>query len=323
MSELKVFCFGSRGSLPAPSRSKDHVLGEFTTQEFGGNTTNYYVEAGPFKIILDGGSGIRELGNYFISNGIFNDNEFIHLISHYHSDHLQGLGFMPHYYMKNKFFVHGHTPDGRNDADQIRSPVETTIGEQYDPPHFPVDIKQMPATKKYCAHRVKFSETFHYFIDECGHISMSWGQPNKLLDVARHVTITTIPLNHPNGCLGFRIDYMGKSFAFCTDNEPLAFSNKEINAQAKDVDLLLLDGQYTEAQISGMTQGFGHGMPELCIDQAYACGAKKLIIHHHDPSHSDKQLTDMETAALKYNETLSHDYSIDVCFAREGSIHTV
>ena len=61
---MKVTCFGSRGSIPSPS-----VAGEFITEEFGGNTTCYYLEAGEFNIIVDMGSGGNRLGKWLMKNG--------------------------------------------------------------------------------------------------------------------------------------------------------------------------------------------------------------------------------------------------------------
>lgn len=59
---IRVTCYGPRGSLPSPSRKG------FSTVEYGGNTSCYYVEAGPFRIILDNGSGSSVLGNDLMKN---------------------------------------------------------------------------------------------------------------------------------------------------------------------------------------------------------------------------------------------------------------
>jgi phosphoribosyl 1,2-cyclic phosphodiesterase len=333
---MKLICFGSRGSIPSPSRSSDHILGEFNTKKYGGNTTCYYLEAGPFKIILDGGSGIRELGNYLFTKGIVNNNNFIHLITHYHSDHLQGLGFFPHYYMgENVYHIHGFTPEGRDNDTGLRDPVERTIAEQYEAPHFPVSIDAMPASKHYCAHKSQFSESVWYRLCSNDIYEMSWDMPyiySKEKGSVPHVDenlikITTIPLIHPNGCIGYRIDYMGKTFTFCTDNEPAAYDNFEITKHGNDSDIMLLDGQYTKKQLSGNNQNFGHGEPKLCVDQAIASNAKELIIHHHDPGHSDEVVDSMQEACESYFQELltrGDSGSLEkVTFAREGMVWVI
>ncbi len=55
---MKVTCFGPRGSIPAPSRKGRNGQPDFRTDEFGGNTSCYLVEAGPFTIILDMGASL-------------------------------------------------------------------------------------------------------------------------------------------------------------------------------------------------------------------------------------------------------------------------
>ena len=49
MSNVTVSCFGPRSSLATPSRKG------FSTLDFGGNTSCYHVQAGPFSILLDAG----------------------------------------------------------------------------------------------------------------------------------------------------------------------------------------------------------------------------------------------------------------------------
>ena len=73
---MKLHAFGVRGSLPSPSTKG------FKTSAYGGNTTCYYLEAGPFRIILDMGSGARVLGNILMSKGIIGKS-FIFLLTHH------------------------------------------------------------------------------------------------------------------------------------------------------------------------------------------------------------------------------------------------
>lgn len=308
---MKLQCFGSRGSISAPSCKALN----FYTDKYGGNTTCYYLEAGDFKVILDMGSGAKNLGDFLMKKKIINQ-EFLLLLSHYHSDHIQGIGFhIPFYIPTNTFHIHGFVPTDR-DVDKynfIERHVEHCLTEQQSSPYFPVPHSELPAIKKYYAHKTLFSETFLIELQD----KKLTHKESSLFDEtnANHLLIQTIPLNHPNGCLGYKITHLNKTFAFCTDNEPLAFTNKNINKIAKNVDLLVLDGQYTSEQISSTTQGFGHGTPELCIKQGIDCGAKKLIIHHHEPNHDDNTI-DLMFEKLK-------DQPINFCFAKEGDIWEV
>ena len=153
---MKLHAFGIRGSLPSPSTKG------FKTSAYGGNTTCYYLEVGPFRIILDMGSGARPLGNLLMSKGVIGKS-FIFLLTHYHSDHTQGIGFcVPMYIKANTFHIHGFTPDERRGADPIRNIVLQCLEEQQSSPYFPVPHVSLPAEKLYQAHDKMFSESFHY-----------------------------------------------------------------------------------------------------------------------------------------------------------------
>lgn len=313
---MKVICYGARGSIPAPSRAG------FSTIKYGGNTTCYRVIAGPFDLILDHGSGATVLSDHLLRE---KPRERIVLSSHYHWDHVQGLPFcVPYFIAANTFHIHGVEPTGHETRESLGNTVEQLLAQQQASPHFPVAHNSLPSKRVYHSHPRLFSEKFTYYID--GNDKMQFC-PKEMInsvretlpadianDPRRYITITTIPVNHPEGCLGFRIDWMQYSFVFCTDHEPARFPWAQITKIGKGADLILLDGQYTEAQIAGMTQGFGHGTPESCVEQAVACGVKGLLIHHHDPKHDDDTLDKM-FSQLKVPDGMF------VTMAREGEIY--
>ena len=60
--------YGTRGSVAVANKE---------TKKYGGNTTCFYVESNSGDaIVIDAGTGIRELGNYLIEN----KKDTIHLI---------------------------------------------------------------------------------------------------------------------------------------------------------------------------------------------------------------------------------------------------
>ncbi len=189
----------------------------------------------------------------------------------------------------------------------------------------------MPGMKFYHAHHFQFSESFTYFCNEDGSYTYNAthmiGQAHETLpadiknDPRRWVKITTIPLHHPNGCLGYRIDYMGDSVVYATDNEPLRHPNAQLTKIGKDTGWLLVDGQDTEGQIASMSQTFGHGTPRACVEQAKACGAKRCVVHHFDPRHDDTKLAIMEADAIAYGIEIGYEGIVE--FAREGIIWIV
>jgi ribonuclease BN (tRNA processing enzyme) len=75
--------------------------------------------------------------------------------------------------------------------------------------------------------------------------------------------------------------------------------NTNIQRYCKGVDVYYADAQYTEDEYAGRKgiarTGWGHSTPEACVREAAACGAKTLLLGHHDPSHDDAFLLDMET----------------------------
>ena len=74
--------WGARGSLPAPGPS---------TARYGGNTVCVELRCGPHLLILDAGSGLRELGAALAEDDVSVDADI--LLSHTHLDHICGLPF--------------------------------------------------------------------------------------------------------------------------------------------------------------------------------------------------------------------------------------
>lgn len=307
---MKVTCYGPRGSIPAPSTKR------FSTIEFGGDTTCYYVEAGPFVLILDCGSGMRALGNDLMSDGKGFGKTFICPVSHYHWDHIQGLPFfVPVFIEANTFHFHGFQPSGTEHGPM--PVVEKMLEHQQSNPHFPVAHGAMPSKKTYTDHARQFSETFWY-TDNTGLVKYHSEDPSEWHQDENVLKITTIPLNHPNGCLGYRIEYMGQVLVYATDNEPLRHPNFALTKHGKDADILILDGQYTEKQLCGMVQTFGHGTPKACVEQAIACKAKYLVIHHHDPNNDDDTISKMEHDTVAYANALAFEGYVE--FARQDAV---
>lgn len=323
---MKITCYGSRGSLPSPSRK------DFSTVEFGGNTNCFYIEAGPFNILLGCGSGVSILGDDLMKRWVKADHpsqHFIVLLTHYHWDHIQGLPFCTPLYLDcNTFHFHGMHPSGyggqdRRNLDHPRTVVEMMLAHQQSNPYFPVAHESLPASKKYHSHNRQFSETFYYHNGYAG-LSFHDRHPQAVGGRAPAnsvLTVTTVPLQHPNGCLGWVIKYEGKKVAFCYDMEPLRFPNQKVSKLGHNADLMVLDGAYTEQQVQGMQQGFGHGSPESCIEQAKDAEALYCLVHHHDPKHDDDKLREMEANAQDYASGALYKGRIE--FAREGNVYEV
>ncbi|NBV96194.1 MAG: hypothetical protein EBT30_01315 [Verrucomicrobia bacterium] len=142
-------------------------------------------------------------------------------------------------------------------------------------------------------------------------------QDCKLTSGPDSLQIRAASLPHPGGCLAYRIEgaTVGKarSFVFATDHEPPASSPNPLTRLAQDTDLLISDGQYTAAEYKSRV-GWGHGTPELCLREAVAARARRLLITHFDPTHSDTTLAGLETEFQKSAQSSG----IPVGFARQG-----
>ena len=91
---MKVKFYGVRGSIPVCGK-------EF--QRYGGNTTclRIFRENINRIVIIDAGTGIRNLGKEIINTGL-NQQVINILFSHFHWDHIQGFPFFAPSYNKSQ-----------------------------------------------------------------------------------------------------------------------------------------------------------------------------------------------------------------------------
>lgn len=307
---MKVTCYGPRGSIPTPSSTR------ISTVKYGGDTSCYYVEAGPHKVILDCGSGIRQLGNDLMARGEGIGKTFRVLLSHYHWDHVQGLPFfVPVYIRANTFYFHGFIPSSHEHGP--RPQVEQMLQHQQSNPHFPVAHGALASKRFYQDHARQNPEKMVYRMVDGVSTEVSPSAASEPDDLS----IQTIPLNHPDGCLSYRLEYRGAVLVYATDNEPLRKPNANLVKFGQGAHLAVFDGQYTEEQLAGSVQTYGHGSPEACIDQAIACRVLALKIHHFDPNNSDGTLDEMQAQAQEYARQVGYTGTMEFC--RQGAVWVI
>lgn len=182
-------------------------------------------------------------------------------VTHYHWDHIQGIPFFsPLYAEKNTFHFYSFRSKflGRDSLKQV---FETQMAL----PYFPVDISAMNARRKF--REVDGGESFQI-------------HENR---------ITTRWLNHPQGCLGFRIETPAGTVAYATDNEPGdAKLDENLRELAADADVFINDAQFSPEQLATTRRGWGHSSWREGVQVARESGAKTLVLFHHDPDSADR-----------------------------------
>jgi len=251
----KLSFWGVRGSTPTVDPA---------TWRYGGNTPCLELTAPDgTKIILDCGTGLRMLGSRWAApNGGQAPGTHI-LVTHYHWDHIQGIPFFsPLYVENNEFHFYSFRSKflGRDSLKQV-------FEAQMALPYFPVDMSAMSAKRK--------------FKEVDGGDSFTVGE-NK---------ITARWLNHPQGCLGFRIETPAGTVAYATDNEPGdAKMDESLRELAAGADIFINDAQFTPEQLETTRKGWGHSSWLEGVKVARQAGAKTLVLFHHDPDSTDRMV---------------------------------
>jgi hypothetical protein len=103
--------------------------------------------------------------------------------------------------------------------------------------------------------------------------------------------ITARWLNHPQGCLGFRIETPAGTVAYATDNEPgVAKLDENLRELAADADIFINDAQFTPEQLETARKGWGHSSWREGVKVARHAAAKTLVLFHHDPDSTDRMV---------------------------------
>jgi len=236
---------------------------------YGGNTSCVEVRVGNQLYIFDCGTGFRVLGRALRTE--FGEKPiFAHIfVSHFHWDHIQGLPFFSPLYenRENRFEFHC--------SSRTRS-LKQVFEEQMAAPYFPVGLKQMQA-----------HQNFH-----------DLGEGRIRLDSN---TLQTIWLNHPQGCMGFRLETPDGVMVYATDNEPgVALFDKNVRELAAGADVLIYDSQYLPEEYEARRRGWGHSHWREAVNVVMESGAKELILFHHDPDHDDACIDKVVKEARNY-----------------------
>jgi len=232
---------------------------------YGGNTSCLSLELGDEEhLVLDCGTGLRLLGNR--QAGLQKPQKYHIFFSHYHLDHIIGLPFFHPLYDKNSTIIfYGFESEGR--------PVGDILRHIMSPPYFPVPLSEVPSTVQ------------HVTINE---------KPVQVGDL----TVSSLALNHPDGCLSYRLENGDRRIVYATDHEhgheP---TDQSLIRFAEGVDYLIYDAMYQEKEYEKLRRGWGHSTWYAAVQVALAARVKNLVLFHHHPEHTDQELEKLRDLA--------------------------
>jgi phosphoribosyl 1,2-cyclic phosphodiesterase len=288
---LTLRFWGTRGSIPSPGP---------TTVRYGGNTPCIEVRtAEGWLIILDAGTGIRELGRSLLERAHGGTVEGDIFLTHAHWDHIQGIPFFAPLFGKgNHFTIWG--------SQSLETSIGRVVRDQMSPTVFPVTFEELDA-------RIDFRSLSDAVTEGNGY------------------AVSAMPVRHPGGALAYRFtngNAGGRALVYVSDNElnPLARYDdpprwrEQFVAFAHRAAVLVHDTMYTPAEYQSYV-GWGHSTNVDAVELALEAEVDRLVLFHHRPERTDDEVD----RCLDACRTLaaSRGSALEVVAAAEGMTMTV
>ena len=283
--------WGTRGSIPSPGAS---------TVRYGGNTPCVELRTSDgWLIILDAGTGIRELGRSLLERahgGAVSGDIFL---THAHWDHIQGIPFFAPLFVKgNHFTIWG--------SQSLETSIDRVVRDQMSPTVFPVTFEELDA-------RIDFQ---------------SLGDATT---AGNGYEVSAMPVRHPGGALGYRFtngSARGRALVYVSDNELSAAARYDDQPRWRErfveftrgAAVLVHDTMYTPAEYQSFI-GWGHSTYADAVELALEAEVERLVLFHHRPERTDDEVD----RCLESCRTLaaSRGSQLEIIAAAEGMSLTV
>lgn len=257
---LSLRFWGTRGSIPSPGAG---------TVRYGGNTPCVELRTSDgWLVILDAGTGIRELGRSLmeaaqgapIAGDIF--------LTHAHWDHIQGIPFFAPLFRKgNHFTIWG--------SRSLQTSIDRVVRDQMSPVVFPVSFEELEA-------QIDFQELSE---ERCQ---------------GRGYEVSAFHVRHPGGALAYRFsngNAGARALVYVSDNELSPAARYDAPADWRDrfvdfargASVLVHDTMYTDEEY-GSYVGWGHSTYSDAVELALDAGVGRLVLYHHHPERTDAEV---------------------------------
>lgn len=257
---LRIQFWGTRGSVPSPGRK---------TVRYGGNTPCVEIRTDEgWLVILDAGTGIRELGLSLLHRSAGAPVAGDIFLTHAHWDHIQGIPFFAPLFQRGNHFTIWGSPSLERSVDRV-------VRDQMSPVVFPVSFEELDA-------RIDFSTI------AAGDRRSGTGYEVEAFEV-----------QHPGGALGYRFRAPGstQSIVYVSDNElgsPDKYASavdwrQQLVAFVRGATVLVHDTMYTTDEYDHH-RGWGHSTYRDGVELALEAGVATLVLFHHDPQRTDDEL---------------------------------
>jgi len=273
--------WGVRGSIPCPGPS---------TVVHGGNTACLELRFGPERrlVIVDAGTGIRELGNELMKTDLPKGPiKTVLLLTHTHWDHIMGF----------PFFVPAYIPGNLIRIYSCHDKLEQAIRGQNAAPCFPVDFSALRATIEF--------------------VHLTPGRPYPI----GGATVTGRAQLHGDDSYGYRIEKDGRSVVYTTDSEHKMEDAAEVHGFVdflRRADLVIFDAMYSLADAMSLKEDWGHSSNVVGVELCQMAGVRHLCMFHHEPAFDDQAIDAVLADTRRLEEITRAGNALTITAAYDG-----